>query len=246
MAKKEIGLTNSAGDLATGPRYREITARIREMLANGTLCAGDKIPSERSLAERFRVSRNSVREAIRTLAEQGILETRRGDGTYVRESDGERLAAAFVAGLEAQRHRIGDIFQFRRMIEPPIAALAARNVNKEQLDRLKVLVCDQHQCVLADRDDTDFDVAFHRELARASGNRVVEEALNALHELLAETRSGFLRPLERRESALRGHMRILMALENGDGEAASQAMREHLQRAEAAALSRKSSSTDKG
>ncbi|MDD4731625.1 MAG: FadR/GntR family transcriptional regulator [Desulfovibrio sp.] len=227
-------------------RYQEITARIREMLASGALGPGDRLPSERTLAERFRVSRNSVREAIRALAEQGVLESRRGDGTYVREPDGESLAAAFVAGFEAQRHRIAEIFQFRRMIEPPIAALAARHVSSQWLDRLKVLVCDQHQRLLADVDDADLDVAFHLEVARASGNQVVVEALNALHEILAETRSSFLQTRERRSMAIQAHLRIIAALEAHDPEAASEAMRAHLHAVEDAALGEAQSQTQRG
>lgn len=249
MSENEIGHTCSAGqDGLPGElrRYEQITARILELLRSGGLTPGDKLPPERSLAERFGVSRNSVREAIRALAEQGVLESRRGDGTYVREPDGASLAAAFAASFEAQRGRIAEIFQFRRMIEPAIASLAAKNAGPEQIDRLKVLVCDQQRRLLAGQDDADLDAAFHLELARASGNRVVTEALAALHDILAETRSGFLQTPERRRTAVEAHLAVIDALEARDRDAAAGAMERHLRAVEAAALGGNQPTTQKG
>ncbi|MGE4292546.1 MAG: FadR/GntR family transcriptional regulator [Desulfovibrio sp.] len=249
MSENEIGKTTGpeeqglSGDLR---RYEEVTARIREMLLSTGLGPGDKLPPERTLAERFRVSRNSVREAIRALSEQGVLESRRGDGTYVREPDGESLAAAFAASFEAQRGRIADIFQFRRMIEPAIASLAAKNASRAQRDRLKVLVCDQQRRLLAGEDDADLDAAFHLELARASGNRVVTEALAALHEILSETRSSFLQTPERKRLAAEAHLRIIDALEAHDPDGAAQAMDGHLRAVESAALGEHKPTTAKG
>lgn len=249
MSASKIGQTTKAapgshqGDLR---RYEEITARIREMLFSGVLRPGDRLPAERSLAERFGVSRNSLREAIRSLAEQGVLESRRGDGTYVREPDGESLASAFAASFEAQRGRIADIFQFRRMIEPPIAALAAKNASTERIDRLKIIVCDQQRRLLAGEGDADLDAAFHLELAQASGNRVVTEALAALHDILSETRSSFLQTQERRRIAVEAHLRIIDALEARDDAAAAAAMERHLLAVETAALGDNQPTTDKG
>ena len=234
-------MTNSNGQDSRDnaqPCYVQITERIRSLIDQGSLCPGDRLPPERTLAETFRVSRNSVREALRSLSEQGVVESRRGDGTYVLAQSGEGLAEAFAQAFEAQRERLGEIFQFRRMIEPGIAERAARNASPEQIVRLKVLVCDQQRRLLAGEDDSDLDAAFHLELARASGNRVVTEALSALHDILAETRSEFLQTRQRRDQAVEAHLRIIDALEAHDAAAASQAMDAHLRTVEKAALGR--------
>jgi GntR family transcriptional repressor for pyruvate dehydrogenase complex len=142
------------------PVYEEIREYIREMIRKGDLREGDKLPAERKLSQKFLVSRNSVREAIRALAEMGIVESRHGDGTYVRNL-GQSDWAHLNRVVQYREKRLGEIFQFRRILEPQIAALAARHVTRKEIDRLKVLVFEQERRIMEGEDDSDLDAEFH-------------------------------------------------------------------------------------
>ena len=98
---------------------------------------------ERALAETFGVSRNSVREAIRTLSEQGILKSRHGDGTYICGSDLAPLTAALLNAVDTEGKSFDHIMEFRLVIEPSIARIATARHSAEQLHQLKIIVCGQ-------------------------------------------------------------------------------------------------------
>lgn len=209
------------------PVYEEIREYIREMIRKGELREGDKLPAERKLSQKFLVSRNSVREAIRALAEMGIVESRHGDGTYVcnfSQSDWVHLNRA----VRDREKRLGEIFQFRRILEPQIAALAARHVTRKEIDRLKVLVFEQERRIMEGEDDSDVDAEFHLTLARATKNTVIVDVIQTLDHVLNESRSASLQSEERRRASLRTHILIVDALEKHDPERAMDMMDLHL------------------
>jgi GntR family transcriptional repressor for pyruvate dehydrogenase complex len=213
----------SAGKSAP-PRYQEVARRLHAMLEAGELREGDRLPPERALAETFQVSRGCVREAVRTLAEKGLLESRHGDGTYVCASRPGQLAQA----LDAQRHRLRDILELRRVVEPGVAALAAQRATRKDIDALKILICDQQRALLEGGDDTGIDAAFHLALARITGNQALLAMLETLNDTLAETRQRHLRTTRRKADSPTFHLRIISALERKDAAAARRAMEEHL------------------
>jgi DNA-binding transcriptional regulator YhcF (GntR family) len=97
----------------------EIANRLRELIACGELRRGDKLPAERHLAEVLGVSRHSVREAIRSLEQQGVLASRRGDGTYVLDDRQELLYGPL--GMAVEQRNIQEVLEFRKLLEPQIA-----------------------------------------------------------------------------------------------------------------------------
>lgn len=209
-------------------RYDEIVEQLQEMIRSGALGVGEKIPPERTLAETFKVSRNCIRQAVQALAEKHLLESRQGDGTYVRAPDPVLLANAFAQAVQVQKETLREIIEFRLMLEPQIAWLAARRITPSELDRLKIIVCDQQRKVLAGETDAALDAAFHLHLADATGNRVIQKVAHTLSEILNESRSESLQSEERSRASLMGHFKILDALEQHDSEMALQAMKEHL------------------
>ncbi|HKC57961.1 MAG TPA: GntR family transcriptional regulator, partial [Vicinamibacterales bacterium] len=103
----------------------EIAERIRVLILDGTLPPDQPLPSERTLAERFGVSRGSIRDAFRTLETIGLLVTRHGQGTFTRELDVGRLVAP-LASVLSYRHDLQDeLMDVRRMFEPAVARVAA-------------------------------------------------------------------------------------------------------------------------
>lgn len=209
------------------PVYEEIREYIGEMIRKGELREGDKLPAERKLSQKFQVSRNSVREALRSLAEMGMVESRHGDGTYVRSlSDSDWADLNRV--LQGKGKRLGEIFQFRRILEPQIAALAARHVTRKEIDRLKVMVFEQERRIMEGKDDSDLDAEFHLALARATKNTVIVDVIQTLDHVLNESRSVALQSEERRRASLRTHILIVDALEKHDPERAMDTMDFHL------------------
>jgi GntR family transcriptional repressor for pyruvate dehydrogenase complex len=209
--------------------YTAIIDRIREMIRNGELKPGDRLPPERRLAESFGVSRNSLRQAFQALVERRILESRQGDGTYLLATiDATFSGDAIMDALNAQRGFLHDIIEFRGMIEPQIAALAAQRIKPKSIDRLKILVCDQQRALMAGREDDSFDVEFHRLLAAGAGNRVIDQVMTTIQSIVNESRSVWLQSSERRHASVEGHLRIIDALEARDTEAACLAMKNHI------------------
>jgi GntR family transcriptional repressor for pyruvate dehydrogenase complex len=223
-------------------RSQEIVEYLAQRMADGELAPGDRLPSERGLAASFGVSRGVVREALRHLAAQGVVESRLGDGAYVREAPHAGLGRALARGMGSERQRLAHLFAFRRVLETGMAELAARHATARDLEALKSLAADQHRRLLdapqaGGVGDGDLDAAFHLALAKATGNPVFAQAMRALTPLLAETRSAELLSPARRAASAQHHLRILDAVARRDPERARQAMERHLLDAEAAAAS---------
>ncbi|WP_029897751.1 FadR/GntR family transcriptional regulator [Desulfohalovibrio reitneri] len=207
----------------------EVAERIRAMLAENNHAPGDRLPTERRMAEAFGVSRNSVREAIRVLADQGVLVSKAGSGTYVADVGEDELARALTGVLSAERKRLRDIFQVRLLLEPQIAALAAANRTGDDVAELRRILDAQRRAVEARADGSAEDETLHARLAAMTGNPVLEKLTESLAEILDESRSEGLQPLERRAASVEAHERIVAAIEQGDAPAAEAAMREHLE-----------------
>lgn len=167
--------------------YQRLSEKIQDAIEKGGLKVGDKLPPERALAETFGVSRNSVREAIRTLSEQGILKSRHGDGTYICGSDLAPLTAALLNAVDTEGKSFDHIMEFRLVIEPSIARIATARHSAEQLHQLKIIVCDQQLKLLHGENDGELDAQFHTLLAAATGNPVFVDIVSHLNELFPTT-----------------------------------------------------------
>lgn len=208
---------------------RQVVAQVQEMISRGDLRAGDRLPTERQLAEDLGVGRNSVREAIRELDALGLIESRRGEGTYVREFDAAALMAPFRSVIALSTTAPTAILEFRATLEPEVAALAAQKLSEEGGALLANALEQFERAVSEGRSAVDADTSFHLAVARAAGN----PALVAVHEALLELLADFRYRLDRksyRPSAptLVDHRKILEAILERDPERARAATREHL------------------
>lgn len=217
--------------------YEEIVLQIRKMLENGELLPGDKLPPERSLAEMFAVSRNTVREAIKTLAEQNVLESRQGAGTFVRELSSGGLLPDFARIVTDEGAAVRDVFEVRKILEPEIAAMAAQNASPGEITRLEAAIVEQEAALREGRIAGTHDQRFHRLLAEASGNDVLRAMVGALHDDFTESRADELQSEERQRASLAAHRAIVDAVKNGYVMQAEKAMREHLEEIEAIVFS---------
>src|SRR5215472_15074118 len=141
--------------------YAEIVRQIRNLINEGKLKSGDKLPPERDLAERFRVSRASVREALRALESMSLIEIRLGEGTFVRGGSVDSLVEPLALVILAEREAVEDLFEARRLLEPPIAELAARRSTKEEIEEMERILDVQGKEVARGGTGLGQDAAFH-------------------------------------------------------------------------------------
>lgn len=180
----------------------------------------------------FGVSRASVRDAIRILEAQGLVEPRHGEGTVVREIPIGALVRPFADALSAAKDLTADLFDMRKMLEPPIARAAAYRATHEDAAALAEILERQAARVRAGEVAIEEDTAFHYQLAIAARNQIVLRVVDILMDLLRESRVRWLQVQGRGEKSLEGHRRILEAIGRRDPEGAAEAMRAHIEEIE--------------
>ena len=206
----------------------EIADRIRRGLLDRTFPADRPLPSERVLAQRFGVSRGSVRDAFRTLEVMGLVEMRHGQGTFPRELSIDRVVTPLASVITHQRDLQDELMDARRMFEPAVARAAADRATAEDVAELGHIIAVQRGKLKSGQNAIDEDTAFHAVLARATRNRVVVRIMQTLNDLLVESRRQTLRQKGRPEISLAGHEKIVAAIKRRDHDAAAAAMRRHI------------------
>lgn len=153
---------------------------IKQMIIDGELRPGDRLPREADLAERLGLSRNSLREAVRALALIRVLDVRQGDGTYVTSLEPALLldAIGFVVDFHAD-DTVLQVLQARRIIEPAATAMAATAMSREDIAELATLLDSLGQNPSLD-ELVDNDLEFHRRIAAGSGNAVLASLVENL------------------------------------------------------------------
>jgi len=207
--------------------HQEIIAQIREELAEGRWKPGDRLPSERDLSERFRVSRASVREAIRALESMGLVKIKTGEGTYI-ASAAEAVLSPLVSIILQQKDVLLDIYEARKVIEPEIAAMAARRASPEEIQQMEQILEDQARQITQGDSGVEADTAFHSLLTQSTKNKIFLRLNDAIVDSLHETRERSLHAQGRPARSLAGHREILKAVRAKHPVRARQAMLKHL------------------
>ncbi len=208
--------------------YENIVNQIHELVREGRWAPGDQIPPERALAERFRVSRSSVREALHALGMQGVIESRQGGGTFVRKADTETLVLWLAGAILHGQQELAEVLEVRELIEPGIARLAALRAGVEDVSRLENLITVQRERAEKNQPFVDEDTAFHYTLAQAADNQILLRLHNVILDVLRESRQIGVHVPGRAQMSLRGHESILEAVKAHDGEAAYRASLAHI------------------
>jgi DNA-binding FadR family transcriptional regulator len=223
--------------LARRTYVAEAIRTIKDMILDGRLQPGQRLPPERSLSEALGVSRPTVREAIRSLQAMHILESRHGAGTFVASLSVEELLRPLQFVLALAEGGLEHLFEVRLMLEPGAAALAAERATDEQIDALRDCAeRTQHEAV----DDADamlrLDIELHEQIVRAARNPLLEHLWAATSALGAESRAYTVRLPGVRPSTIGEHHAIVEAIAARDPAAAGAAMTAHIARIRAAAL----------
>ena len=159
--------------------YEEVARQIERLILK-KLKPGDKLPSERELAEMLQVSRSSIRDAIRGLELMGLVEPRQGAGTIVREISADTLVNPFANTLKRKQAMVGELLDFRKMLEPPLAARAATHASADEMAEMEDILKRQQEKLSRGETTIAEDAEFHYSIALASGNSVVLKVLDIL------------------------------------------------------------------
>ncbi len=216
--------------------YQEIVRQVKAMIAEGRLKSGDRLPPERDLAEKFLVSRTSVREALRALESLGLIEIRPGEGTFVREVSVESLIEPLALVMTSQREAVHELFEARRLLEPAIAALAASRSTPEEIQEMERILEEQAKEVAAGHTGLAQDAQFHGAIGTAAHNRAITRIVHAIMDLLAQSREESLNTPGRPTRSHQDHRKILAAIAARNERLARQAMLDHLEAVEALVL----------
>ena len=217
--------------------YEEVARQLERIILK-KLHPGDKLPSERELAENLGVSRSSIRDAIRSLELIGLVEPRQGAGTVVREISTDVLMNPLTNVLRQKMELVSEFLDFRKMLEPPLAARAATHASEEELAEMEEILHRQETKFRSGELAIEEDSEFHYSIAMASGNSVVLKVLDVIMDLLRDTRERSLQLEGRPQKSLAGHRRILAAIKRRDAEAAKSAMRRHIEDVEEIVLNK--------
>jgi GntR family transcriptional repressor for pyruvate dehydrogenase complex len=217
--------------------YEQVADRIQGLIVAESLCPGHKLPSERELAERLKVSRTVVREAIRALSVRGLVRVKPGCGTYVQELTPKDAAAPLELFLKLRRasDSFDDLHEVRRMIEVEVAGLAAERATEEDHQAMEAAIEGMVACRKATHDDLDryvqCDLAFHAALAAATGNDLFTVLLSPISGVLLEAIRLSSQVPGAVNDGIAHHRNILKWVRRGDVEKARQAMRDHIRHA---------------
>ncbi len=206
----------------------EIARRLLSYLLTGNVQPGERIPSERKLAEALGVGRSVVREALKSLTLLGLVDVRQGDGTYLRTTESEFLPQSVEWGLMLGQKRTRDLVEARRHLEEVLAGLAASRRTEEDLEALRGLLAEMR----AAAEDPDAfvaaDVAFHLRVTRAAGNETLGGVIGGIRSLLQAWISRVMHSADSYAPSVAEHAAILAALEAGDVDGARAAMHAHM------------------
>lgn len=204
----------------------QVEEELMEYILQESVCIGEKLPNEFELAEKFGVGRSTVRETVRSLVTKGILEVRRGSGTYVVS---KRTIEDDPLGLSkfSDKYKLAlELFEVRLMLEPEIAALASDYATPEEKEELKQLCDEVEQIYRAGKNHAKKDVEFHTCIAKCSRNRVV----TLLQPIIQTAIVTFVNLTHRKlmEETIETHRAITEAILKGDSVGARCAMIMHL------------------
>lgn len=163
----------------------QIEDKILQYIKDEQLKIGDKLPSEKELKSLFNVGRSSLREAISRLDSREVLETRRGSGTYIKNLIPIDLDPLRLGYVKDKLELALDFIVVRLLLEPEMAALAARKATKEQKKEIQIL-CDKVEgCIKSGKNHLMYDTEFHSSIARYSQNKVIENLIPLLNSSVA-------------------------------------------------------------
>lgn len=212
------------------PLFREVVRQIEDLLISGDLTPGDMLPPERTLAERFGVSRTVIREAMKALELRGVVEVQHGRGVQISQPTAEMFSDSMFRFIKTQQSPIWALHELRSILETGIAVLAAERRTQKDLLELKRLLKEMQQSVDDPMKYLELDLQFHRALTEAAHNPLMGPVWEPLTKLMREARRIGALAQDAPRRSLESHRAIVDAIDEQDAEQAMEVMRDHFDR----------------
>ncbi len=210
------------------PVSSEVARSLLRYLLAGDIKPGERMPSERRLAQDLGVGRSVVREALKSLTLLGLVEVRQGDGTYLRGTESDLLPQSIEWGLMLGQKRTSDLVEARRYLEEILAGLSATRRTDEDVEALHGLLTEMRA---ASKDPDRFvaaDIAFHLRVTQAAGNETLGGVIRGVRSLLQVWISRVMQSPDNFAPSVAEHVAVLEAIEAADPNRAKAAMRAHM------------------
>ena len=218
--------------LMTAGLAKQIAEQIRESITDGRLKADDRLPTEDELARQFQVSRPTIREALKRLAAQSLIRSRRGPtgGTFVNRPSHEEVSSSLTTAtallVSLGEFKIPEILQARQELEVVCVRQAATRCEEVELSVMATEIETQRDVSISDEDFCASDVRFHRAIADATHNSILKFVMFTVIEALQPIENMVVFRVRERDVIVRQHEDILAALRVGDAEKAARAIQE--------------------
>lgn len=205
--------------------YEDVGERLGEFVRATAMVPGDQFPPERELSRSLAVSRTSVRQAFVVLQALGFVDVRHGEGVFLRRTRG--FGESFSKLVE-RRRRLPEVLEAREALEVKLAELASARRDRQDVAAMRRALRAMEREIAAGGLGTEGDAGFHHAIALAARNEVLLHLIDAMADVIQETRVESLSEPGRPPRSLRAHRRILDAIESSNVAAAGEAMRAHL------------------
>ncbi len=216
--------------------YEEIVEQVKQLIAEGVLAPGDKLVSEKELAEKLQVGRSAVREAFRALEALGILEVKPGEGAFIRRVEPQAFTEMLALALLMDKNTTKELMELRRILEVESAGLASLRHTPEDLARMEEALAEMEADIRAGNLGEKADWKFHYAVAVATHNSLVVELMNTIagtmQKVLRKARMELYRTPGTPQRLLNEHRAIYQAIREGRDGDARRAMFEHLDKVE--------------
>lgn len=213
--------------------YEEIAEQIRSLVTDGQLQPGDRLPSERELAERLQVSRASVREALSALEMMGLLEILSGEGTFIKEVNIDSVVAPLAWMLSLEKDTVLELLEVRKILETQAVVLAAGRAEMDELAEMREALEEMKSDLESGRLGDVADHHFHYAIANGTKNKILVRLMNAVSDTMQKTlKASRTKLYEREEIPMRlylEHLGIFKAIEDKSPKDACELMLKHLQ-----------------
>ncbi|MBI4962269.1 MAG: FadR family transcriptional regulator [Desulfomonile tiedjei] len=210
----------------------KVAGQLKKAISDGVLRVGERLPSERELAEQMGVSRPSIREAIQQLELLGIVETVHGGGSVVKNLTEQEISKPMEIVLRDDRQRVLELTEVRAFMEAWAARQAAKNRTDEELRLIRGFLEEMERDLEKGQIRPEIDFKFHAEIAAATHNTIFVHLIENIHELISYSvkvhREQVFLTRESQETIFKHHLKVFKAIQDQDAEAAEAAMREHL------------------
>ena len=206
----------------------QVANDLRQMIIKKDLHPGDKLPNELVMTAQLNVSRSTVREAIKTLRSENILEVRRGLGTFVSATPGVKEDPFGIDFME-ETSLLKYFYEVRLVVEPQMAQVAAHRATDEELAEIRKAYDEVKNAIESGLDHTEADIHFHNIIAASTHNPIMQRILPVINEGI---KSGYEKTKDVTESSalvLEQHRKIMHALTRREPEAAMAAMQRHIE-----------------